>query len=122
MRVETITKSGKVFALIPFKDFEQLQADSEMLADIEAYDAARARLDKGEDEVIPFSIVKRRLAGESTVKIWREHRGLTQEKLAKKSKVSRAMIAAIEAGSKKGSITTLKSLARALKVTLDNLS
>jgi mRNA interferase RelE/StbE len=61
------------------------------------------------------------LAGESTVKVWRENRGLTQERLAKASKVSRAMVAAIEAGHKKGGIGTLKKLAAALNVELDNL-
>jgi len=86
--------------------------------DVAAYDAAKARLERGEDEIISFGIVERRLAGESTVRIWREHRGLTQEKLAKVSKVSRPMIAAIEAGHKQGGIPTLKKLAAALNVSL----
>ena len=51
-----------------------------------------------------------------------EHRRLTQEGLAKKSKVSRAMIAAIEACHKRGGIGTLKKLAGALEVDLDNLA
>jgi hypothetical protein len=34
--------------------------DAEMLADVKAYDAARARLENGEDELIPFEIVERR--------------------------------------------------------------
>jgi transcriptional regulator with XRE-family HTH domain len=46
---------------------------------------------------------------------------LTQAQLAKTSKVSRAMIAAIEAGHKQGGIATLKMLAGALRVELDNL-
>jgi transcriptional regulator with XRE-family HTH domain len=54
--------------------------------------------------------------------IWREYRGLTQEGLAKVSKVSRSMIAAIEAKHKKGGIGTLKKLAGALKVDLENLA
>jgi transcriptional regulator with XRE-family HTH domain len=43
-----------------------------------------------------------------------EHRGLTQEGLARASKVSRPMIAAIEARHKKGGTETLKKLAGAL--------
>jgi DNA-binding XRE family transcriptional regulator len=93
-----------------------------MLADVAAYDAAKARLERGEDEIIPFEIVERRLAGESTVKIWRTYRSLTQERLAKASKVSRPMIAAIETGHKQGSISTLKKLAAALHVSLDQLA
>jgi transcriptional regulator with XRE-family HTH domain len=40
---------------------------------------------------------------------------MTQENLAKASGVSRPMIAAIEAGHKRGEIATLKKLAGALK-------
>jgi transcriptional regulator with XRE-family HTH domain len=69
-----------------------------------------------------FEIDERRLAGESTVKIWREDRGLTQEDLAKASKVSRFMIAAIETKHKQGGIATLKKLVGALKVDLDDLA
>ena len=101
---------------------QKLVDDSEMLSDVRAYDAAKARLEDGEDELIPLEITDRRLAGESTVKIWREYRDITQEKLAKASKVSRAMIAAIESGRKTGGITTLKKLAGALDVDLENLA
>lgn len=121
MRIEKITREGKEFAVIPVEDLQKLIDDAEMLADVQAYDAARGRLDRGEDELIPLEITKRRIAGESTVKTWRDYRGLTQAELAKVSKVSRAMIAAIEAGHKTGSIATLKKLAAALNVDLENL-
>lgn len=49
--------------------------NAEMLADVKAYDAARAGIEHGEDEVIPIEIIERRVAGESTIKIWREHPG-----------------------------------------------
>ncbi|MGA7410796.1 MAG: helix-turn-helix transcriptional regulator [Bryobacteraceae bacterium] len=101
---------------------KKLMNDAEMLADVKAYDAAKARVERGEDELIPLEITERRLAGECAVKIWREHLGLTQEDLAKVSRVSRPMIAAIEAGHKKGGIATLKKLAGALGVDLDHLA
>jgi ribosome-binding protein aMBF1 (putative translation factor) len=104
------------------KQLKKLIDDAEMLADVRAYDAAKARLNRGDEELAPLEIDERRLAGESTVKIWREYRGLTQEDLAKASKVSRSMIAAIEAKHKQGGIGTLKKLAGALKVDLDDLA
>ena len=55
------------------------------------------------------------------MKIWREHRGLTREQLAKASTVSRGMVAAIEAGHKTGSIATLRKSADVLSVSLDHL-
>jgi DNA-binding XRE family transcriptional regulator len=122
MRIEKITRDGKIFAILPMDRLKKLMDDAEMLADVAAYDAAKARIASGEEELIPLELIKRRLAGESTVKIWREYRGLTQEGLAKASKVSRSMIAAIEAKHKTGGIGTLKKLAGALKVDLDELA
>ena len=121
MRIEKVTRKGKEFALVPVEHLQKLMDDAEMLADVRAYDAAKSRLDRGDDEVIPFEMVERRLAGESPVRVWRDHRGLTQVELAKVSKVSRTMIAAIEAGHKTGGIATLKRLAAALRVDLENL-
>ena len=122
MRIEKLTRNGKELAVIPMEALQKLIDDAEMFADVSAYDAAKARIERGEDEVIPLEIIERRLKGESTVKTWREHRGMTQENLAKASGVSRSMIAAIETGHKAGGIATLKKLAAALNVGLDNIA
>lgn len=95
---------------------------SEMLSDIQTYDKAKQRIAQGDDEIIPFAIIKRRLAGEQPVKIWREYRQMTQEMLAETSVVSRSMIGAIESGHKKGSILTLRKLADALDTDLENIT
>ena len=97
-------------ALVPVEDLEKLMDNVEMLADVRAYDAAKARLESGEDELIPLEIIERQLNGEPALRIWREHRKLTQERLAKKAKVSRALIAAIETKRKAGSVSTWKKL------------
>lgn len=122
MHIETITRKGKAFAVLPLKDLKKLLADAQMLAGVRAYDAAKARLSRGEDELIPLALVERRVQGESAVKLWREQRGMTQEKLAVASGVSRVMVAAIESGHKKGSVATLKKLASALDVSIDQLA
>ncbi len=121
MHIETITYEGKTVAVLPVRELKKLLSDAEMLADIRAYDKAKSRITSGEDEVIPFELVERRVSGENVLKLWREYRGLTQEKLAKISGVSRAMIAAIEAGTKKGSVSTLKKISAALEVSLERL-
>ena len=122
MRIETITRKGKEFAVIPVKDLQKLMDDAEMLADVKAYDAAKARLEDGEDELIPLEITERRLKGETALHIWREHRNFTQEQLAKKAKVSRALIAAIETNRKAGSVSTWKKLGAALDVSWEQLA
>jgi len=122
MRIETITRKGKEFAVIPVAALQKLMEDAEMLADVKAYDAAKARLEDGEDELIPLEITERRLSGEPALRIWREHRKLTQEQLAKKAKVSRALIAAIETDRKGGSVSTWKKLGAALDVSWEQLA
>jgi DNA-binding XRE family transcriptional regulator len=116
MRVETITRKGKEFAVIPVAVLQKLMEDAEMLANVKAYDAAKARLEDGSDELIPLEITERRLRGEPALRVWREYRELTQEQLAKKSKLSRALIAAIETNRKAGSVSTWKKLGAALDV------
>jgi len=122
MRIETITRKGKECAVIPAKALQKLMADAEMLADVKAYDAAKARLQAGEDELIPLEINEHRLRVEPALRIWREHRKLTQEKLAKKAKVSRALIAAIETNRKAGSVSTWKKLGAGLAVSWEQLA
>jgi DNA-binding XRE family transcriptional regulator len=122
MRIETITRKRKEFAVIPVEDLQKLMEDAEMLVDVKAYDAAKARLQAGEDELIPLEITERRLRGEPALRIWREYRTLTQEKLAKKAKVSRALIAAIETNRKAVSVSTWKKLGAALNVSWEQLA
>jgi DNA-binding XRE family transcriptional regulator len=121
-RIETITRKGREFALIPVDNLRKLLEDAEMLADVKAYDAAKARLEDGEDELIPLEITERRVRGEPALRIWREYRTLTQERLAKKAKVSRALIAAIETKRKAGSVSTWKKLGAALDVSWEQLT
>jgi DNA-binding XRE family transcriptional regulator len=122
MHIETVTRKGREFALIPVKDLQKLMKDAEMLADVKTYDAAKARLEDGEDELIPLEITERRLKGEAALRVWREYRKLTQERLAKKAKVSRALIAAIETKRKAGSVSTWKKLGAALDVSWEQLT
>jgi len=94
----------------------------ELQDDLRPLEAAKQRLAIRDDEIIPFSIITRRLSDENAVKIWREHRQITQEQLVLASGVSRTMLGSIEAGHKHGSTTTLKKLAAALKCEIGNLA
>ena len=122
MRIETITRKGREFAVIPVEHLQRLIQDAEMLADVKAYDAAKARLEGGGDELIPLEMTERRLKGEAALRIWREYRKFTQERLAKRARVSRALIAAIETKRKTGSVSTWKKLGAALDVSWEQLA
>lgn len=103
-------------------EYERLLEAAEDLADIEAYEKAKADLAAGRDEMIPSAFVYRMIDGESPVRVFRDLRGLTQAALAEKSGVNRVQIAEIEARRKTGSVTTLRKLATALGVTLDDIA
>ena len=51
-----------------------------------------------------------------TVRLWRLHRGLTQEALAQRARISRPNLSVIEAGRREVSLTILRALAAALGV------
>ena len=106
---------------IPLKEYRSLRAAAEQLADLQAHDRALAQLANGDEELLPAEFVKRMLSGESPLRVWREFRGFTQTALAEASNVNRVQIADIEAGRKSGSIETVKKLAEALGITLDEL-
>lgn len=98
-------------------DFEALldAADGEHARRVEA---AAAR---GETEYLPVEMVKRMAKGESPVAVWREHRGLKQNTLAEAAGISKTYLNEIEAGKKPGSVAALRALAKALKVSIDDL-
>ena len=90
IHIETITRKGREFAVVPVKELQKLMEDSEMLADVKAYDAAKARLEDGEDELIPLEITERRLRGEAALRIWREYRNLPRSSCEEVEGIARA--------------------------------
>lgn len=107
---------------IPREEYDRLRAAAEDLADLQSYDRAKAALAAGEDELIPADYVNRLLNGENTLRVYRDLRGLTQAALAEKASVNRVTVAEIETGRKQGSVATLRALADALAVSLDDLA
>lgn len=71
---------------------------------------------------LDVSLVKRLLAGESPVRIWREHRKMTLRKLAEDSAVPQGYLSEIETGKKPGSFDAMTRIARALNISLDDLA
>jgi mRNA interferase RelE/StbE len=107
---------------IPREEYDRLRAAAEDLADLQAYDSAKAALMSGEEELIPAAMVNRLLNGESSLRVYRDLRGMTQVALAEASGVNRVTIAEIETGRKIGSVNTLRALSDALGVKLDDLA
>jgi mRNA interferase RelE/StbE len=107
---------------IPVEEYQRLLAIAEGVSDTLAYDRAVEALAAGDDELLPADFAHRLIDGEAPVRVWREYRGLTQVALAELSGVNRVQITNIESGTKTGSVETLRRLAGALGVTLDDLA
>jgi DNA-binding XRE family transcriptional regulator len=103
-------------------EYDRLRAAADDLADLQAYDRAKAALEAGEDELIPVQYANRLLNCDNPLRVYRDLRGLTQSALAGRSGVNRVTVAEIETGRKRGSVATLRKLAGALGVTVDDLT
>ncbi len=103
-------------------EYQRLVEAAQTLDDIRAYDRAVAELEAGREELVPAAFAARLVAGESPVRVYREWRGLSQAELARRSGVNRIQLLDIEAGRAGGSVDTLRKLAEALGVMLDDLA
>ena len=106
---------------IPKAEYRRLRAVEEDLADIHAGLAVHARIDAGTEEFLPEAVVGRLLDGEPPLRVWREHCGFSQAALARAADTSRVQIVDIEAGRRTGSVHTLRRLADALRIALDDI-
>ena len=85
--------------------------------DVAAYDAALAR----DEESFSAEVADRLIAGDTPLKVFRKHRGLTQRQLADKADTAAAYVSQIETGRRAGSIAMLRRLAHALDLEIDDL-
>jgi DNA-binding XRE family transcriptional regulator len=113
--------SGDELVVLPAEEYRRLVDAAEMAEDIAAYDDIKRKLAAGEEEFIPAEYVYRMLDGENRVLVWREFRGLTSKQLAEAADISQAYLSQIETGKREGSIGTMKKIADALQIGLDDL-
>ena len=106
---------------IPRAEYDRLCAAENDFVDLEAALAVRERIEAGTEELVPAAVADRIIDGASPLQVWREHRALSQSALARASGVNRVQVVDIEAGRSTGSVRTLRALADALGVTVDDL-
>ena len=121
-KVQLILKEGQPeYAILPYDLYTQLVDDAEMMQDIRDFDEIKARIESGEEELIPAHVPYAIIDGENPVKVWREYRGLTQQQLAAEAGISAAYLSQIETGKRVGKTAVLQAIARALNLTLDDV-
>lgn len=93
-----------------------------MLQDIQDYDAAKAALARGDEELVPGELVDALLNDENPIKVWRTYRGMTRRQLAEQACISVPYLAQLETNKRNGSLEILAAIARALNVTIEDLA
>lgn len=110
------TSTGDVDVVVMPRDrFERLNEDLEDAAALGAYRRTRG------EETFPMEVAMRIAGGESPVRVFRQHRGLTQDTLGAAAGISKGYVSEIEHGRKPGSVAVLRRIAAALGVDLDDL-
>jgi DNA-binding XRE family transcriptional regulator len=121
MSVQIIEKNGRPeWAVIPYEEYQRLLAEAEMLQDIRDYDEAKLAIANGE-ELIPSKVTYALLDGENPLRVWREYRGLTQQRVAKAAGISKPYLSQLESGRRRGTTAVLQAIAKVLNVSLDDL-
>lgn len=106
---------------IPKAEYLRLKSIEEDMSDLRSAAEVLDRIKAGEEELIPSSVMHRLLSGDPPLAVWREHRNISQTELARQSGVNRVQIIDIEGSRKTGSVVTLRKLAAALKVEIEDL-
>lgn len=113
--------NGEEMVLMSVAEYERLIEAAEDLRDSEIADRSRRGIEAGGVELLTHAEVKEMLAAKTALAFWRKKRGLTQAALAEASGVSQAFLSEIEAGQKPGTAATLKKIADALRIIVDDL-
>lgn len=116
MKPQIIELDGApAFAVVPIAEWRALLERLQDLQDVADAKAAR------DEEQLPLEFVQRLVAGESPLRLWREHRGLTLQQLADRAGCTRQMLSMVENGRSRPSVQLLGKLAAALGCDLDDL-
>jgi ribosome-binding protein aMBF1 (putative translation factor) len=95
------------FAVIPWDEYQRL---------------VKNQMESDEADVwFPNDVVKANVRGDSLVRAWREHFGLTQDELAAKAGIQQSALARLEKSDAHPRKSTLKKLADAMGITLEQL-
>ena len=123
MNIQIISNSDEepAFAVLPYDEYTALIERVEQLEDLRDCRNFEERLARGEEELIPGDVVERLVEGENPVRVWREHRGLTQEELGARTGLSGPYLSQIESGKREGTVKVFAALAKALDVDIDDL-
>ena len=120
MGVQIVEIAGQKMAMLPIEDYDRLLELAEDRSDILAAERAEERRQAGE-EYVPAELVNRVMDGENPLRVWRQYRKLSLKQLSEESGVGLSYISELERGLKNGPGQVWAKLARALKVSVEDI-
>ncbi len=124
-KLERVVKNGERYVMVPETLFDDLLEDADMAEEIARCEAVSRAIAAGKMECFPASFGKKlseaKHKGGNRIGLWRDYRGMTREVLGRAAGVSGQYIGMIEAGRRTGSARTLKNIAGALAVDMDDI-
>ena len=88
---------------------------------IEDAQAAAAYARSRNEESVPIEVADRLLAGDNPIRVWRNYRGMTLERVATATGLGKGYLSQIERGQRRGTVDILRKLAKALAVDIEDL-
>ena len=116
-----VSPSGDRLVVIPESEYDALVEAAEDLSDLIAFEQFKGRLAAGLEELVPSEFAMRLVDGENPIRVWREYRGLSAKDLAEMAGIAQPYLSQLETGKREGPVSTLKKIADALKLTIDDL-
>jgi len=122
MSVKILEANGKpAFAVLPYDEYKALLEVAEDADDVAALARFAKRYAKGAEETVPAAVVDRLLAGESPLRVWREHRGMSAAQVAGAVGITPAHVSKLESGKGDPSVAVLVKLANVLHTSVEEL-
>ncbi|MGY4310038.1 DNA-binding XRE family transcriptional regulator [Bradyrhizobium sp. USDA 4369] len=113
--------NGEDMILMSVTEYERLVEAAEDLRDSAIAERSRLEIEAGKEELLSHAEIKELLRAKTPLAFWRKKRGMTQAALAKAAGVAQGFLSEIEAGQKPGTASTLKKIAEALRIKVDDL-
>jgi DNA-binding XRE family transcriptional regulator len=119
--VRTKAPNGDGIVIVPEADYDRMIEELEDLRDSLITRQVLGEIESGEEEMLTSAETDELLAAKTPLAFWRRKRELTQAALADAAGISQAFLSEIESGHKPGTAATLKKIADALRITVDDL-
>ena len=121
MPVMTKSPNGDEIVILSRDEYDRLIAADEDMKDAKTARRIIEQIASGEETVLTEAELDEFLKAKTPLSFWRKKRRMTQADLAKAADIAQGFISEIESGQKPGTPATLKKIAQALNIKIDDL-